>query len=89
MKAAVLTNDRTLNFGDAADPQVRRGEVLVRTSSAGICGTDLHVYRGEFHGRVRFPAILGHEFGGVIQQVGPDVRGFAVGDRVAVDPILP
>jgi 2-desacetyl-2-hydroxyethyl bacteriochlorophyllide A dehydrogenase len=89
MKAAVLTNDRTLHFGDAPEPKIRPGEVLVRTSSAGICGTDLHVYRGEFHGRVRFPAILGHEFGGVIQEVGPDVRGFAVGDRVAVDPILP
>ena len=85
MKAAVLTNDRTVHFGDAPDPKIRRGEVLVRTSAVGICGTDLHVYRGEFHERVRFPAILGHEFGGVIQEVGPDVRG----DRVAVDPILP
>ena len=68
MKAAVLTNDRTLHFGDAADPKIGRGEVLVQTSTAGICGTDLHVYRGEFHGRVRFPAILGHEFGGVIRR---------------------
>ena len=46
MKAAVLTSDRTLRFGDAAAPEIRRGEVLVRTSAAGICGTDLHVYRG-------------------------------------------
>jgi threonine dehydrogenase-like Zn-dependent dehydrogenase len=46
MQAAVLTSDRSMHFGDAADPEIRRGEALVRTSSAGICGTDLHVYRG-------------------------------------------
>jgi threonine dehydrogenase-like Zn-dependent dehydrogenase len=89
MKAAILTDDRTVHFGDAPDPQIGRGEVLVRTCTAGICGTDTHVFRGEFHDRVRFPAILGHEFGGVIEEVGRDVRGFAAGDRVAVDPILP
>jgi 2-desacetyl-2-hydroxyethyl bacteriochlorophyllide A dehydrogenase len=62
--------------------------VLVATSHAGICGTDLHIYRGEFHGRVEYPAILGHEFGGIIQEVGEDVEGLRVGDRVVVDPII-
>jgi threonine dehydrogenase-like Zn-dependent dehydrogenase len=62
--------------------------VLVQTGYAGICGTDLHIYRGEFHDRVAFPAILGHEFGGVIEEVGRDVVGYSVGDRVAVDPII-
>jgi L-gulonate 5-dehydrogenase len=48
----------------------------------------VHIYRGEFHDRVRFPAIQGHEFGGVIRELGSGVRGFRVGDRVAVDPII-
>jgi L-gulonate 5-dehydrogenase len=60
----------------------------LQTGYAGICGTDLHIYRGEFHDRVAFPAILGHEFGGVIQEVGKDVQGYQIGDRVAVDPII-
>ncbi|MBN1135929.1 MAG: alcohol dehydrogenase catalytic domain-containing protein [Anaerolineae bacterium] len=89
MKAAILYNDRDIRLGDAADPQCGPDQVLVETGYAGICGTDLHIYRGEFHGRVTYPAILGHEFGGIIQEVGKDVKGFQAGDRVVVDPIIP
>jgi threonine dehydrogenase-like Zn-dependent dehydrogenase len=88
MKAGILTNDRDICVGDAPDPRIGPDEVLLQTGYAGICGTDLHIYRGEFHDRVAFPAILGHEFGGVIQEVGKDVQGYQIGDRVAVDPII-
>ena len=88
MKAAVLYQDRDIRPGDVPDPRIAPDEVLVATSYAGICGTDLHVYRGEFAGRVKYPAILGHEFGGIIEEVGSSVQGFSVGDRVVVDPIL-
>lgn len=88
MKAGVLYNALDIRLGDAPDPRIKPNEVLVKSLFAGICGTDLHIYRGEFHNRVSYPAIQGHEFGGVIEQVGADVQGFAVGDRVAVDPIL-
>jgi L-gulonate 5-dehydrogenase len=88
MKAAILYSDRDIRVGTAPDPRIRPDEVLIETGYAGICGTDVHIYRGEFHDRVRFPAIQGHEFGGVIRELGSDVRGFRVGDRVAVDPII-
>jgi len=93
MKAAILCDDRDVRLGDAADPRVGPDEVLIAPSFAGICGTDLHVYRGEFHGRVEYPAILGHEFGGIIQEIGEGVAGstvqeFKAGDRVVVDPII-
>jgi L-gulonate 5-dehydrogenase len=88
MKAAILYRDRDIRVGAAPDPRIRPDEALIETGYAGICGTDLHIYRGEFHDRVRFPAIQGHEFGGVIRELGSDVRGFRVGDRVAVDPII-
>jgi L-gulonate 5-dehydrogenase len=88
MRAGILYNDREIRIGDAPDPRVGPGEVLVATVHAGICGTDLHIYRGEFHERVAFPAILGHEFGGVVQEVGKDVTDFRAGDRVVVDPII-
>ena len=88
MKAGILYNDREIRLGDAPDPRVGPDEVLVAPDYAGICGTDLHIYRGEFHSRVKFPAIQGHEFGGIIQEVGKDVERFQVGDRVVVDPII-
>ena len=61
-------------------------EVLIEVKAAGICGTDLHIFRGEFGERVKFPAMLGHEFGGEIVDVGKSVDDWQVGDRVAVDP---
>ena len=88
MKAGILYNDRDIRLGDAPEPRVRPDEVLVETGYAGICGTDVHIYRGEFHSRVQFPAIQGHEFGGIIREVGKEVRDYKVGDRVVVDPII-
>jgi len=88
MKAGILNNDRDIRLGDAPDPQIKPDEVLVENGFAGICGTDLHIYRGEFHNRVQFPSIQGHEFGGIVRQVGKAVQGLEVGDRVVVDPII-
>ena len=88
MKAAVLYNDREIRLGQAPDPQVGPDDVLVAPSYAGICGTDLHIFRGEFHNRVTYPAVLGHEFGGVVVETGKNVKTFKRGDRVTVDPIL-
>jgi 2-desacetyl-2-hydroxyethyl bacteriochlorophyllide A dehydrogenase len=88
MKAGILYNERDIRVGDAPDPRIGPDEVLVETGYAGICGTDLHIYYGEFHGRVQFPAILGHEFGGIIQEMGKNVKGFQVGARVVVDPVI-
>jgi len=88
MKAGILYNDKDIRVGDAPAPKIKPDEVLVQNAFAGICGTDLHIYRGEFHARVKFPAIQGHEFGGIIAEVGKDVTNFKVGDRVVVDPII-
>jgi L-gulonate 5-dehydrogenase len=89
MKAGVLYDDRKIEVREVQDPTPGPGEVIVESSFGGICGTDVHIYRGEFRSRVRFPAIQGHEFGGVIVELGRAVSGWAAGDRVAVDPILP
>ena len=89
MKAGILYNDREIRVGDAQEPRIGPDEVLVAPRYTGICGTDLHIYRGEFRARVKYPAIQGHEFGGFVEEIGKDVRGIKVGDRVAVDPIIP
>jgi L-gulonate 5-dehydrogenase len=88
MKAGILYGDRDIRPGEAPEPEIKSTEVLVAPACAGVCGTDLHIYRGEFHSRVSFPAILGHEFGGTVELVGKAVSGIKIGDRVAVDPIL-
>ncbi len=88
MKAAILYDDRDIRPGEAPDPRIGPGEVLVASGYAGICGTDLHIFRGEFKARVKYPAIQGHEFGGTIVEIGKDVPGLRIGQRVVVDPII-
>ena len=60
MKAGILYGDKDIRLGDAPDPEIKSNEVLVKSMFAGICGTDLHVYRGELKDRVDYPAIQGN-----------------------------
>ena len=89
MKAGILYKANDIRFSETLTPTIGPDEVLLESNAAGICGTDLHIFRGEFEARVRYPAILGHEFGGVIVEAGENVRNFRSGDRVVVDPIIP
>lgn len=63
------------------------GQVLLRITAAGVCGTDVHIWEG----RLSFtkpPLVLGHEFAGVVEEIGPGVRGFTPGDRVKCDSVV-
>ena len=75
MKAGILYAAKDIRVGEAPTPEIKPDEVLVESQAAGICGTDLHIYLGEFEDRVAYPAIQGHEFGGVIVEVGSEVSG--------------
>ncbi|MGC9974535.1 MAG: zinc-dependent alcohol dehydrogenase family protein [Gaiellaceae bacterium] len=86
MQAVVFPKPHTINIENVADPACGLDEVVVRVSQVGICGTDLHIYRGEYHSD--FPLIAGHEFVGEIVEVGKSVDGLQRGERVAVDPNL-
>ena len=88
MRAGILYGPKDIRLGEAPEPVFGPDEVLLESKAAGICGTDLHIYRGEFVGRVSYPALQGHEFGGVIAAVGENMRGYQVGDRVVVDPVI-
>jgi L-gulonate 5-dehydrogenase len=88
MKAAVLKNDMQIVFEEVPTPDPEPEQVQIRVHWASICGTDLHIYLGEFKNRVKYPRILGHEFAGVIESVGTAVQNFKPGDRVTVDPII-
>ncbi len=86
MKALVKTakGEGLVELRDVPVPEIGAGEVLIEVKAAGICGTDLHILHDEFP--YWPPVILGHEFAGVIAAAGPDVRGWAVGDRVVGEP---
>ncbi|MFC1509077.1 zinc-binding dehydrogenase [Candidatus Omnitrophota bacterium] len=88
MKGAVLTKYKNIEWKDVPVPQIQETEVLVKVTSASICGTDQHIFNGEFHPRTSLPLIPGHEFVGTIEALGGAVTGFTAGERVAVDPII-
>ena len=83
MKAVVLSAVDNLALVDVEKPKPGSKECLVKVLACGICGTDRHIYHGEYPSAK--PVILGHEFGGVIEEVGPDSK-FQVGQVVSVDP---
>jgi 2-desacetyl-2-hydroxyethyl bacteriochlorophyllide A dehydrogenase len=86
VKAVVITGVGQLEVTEVPDPKPGPREVVVDVAACGICGTDLHILQGEF--APTLPVIPGHEFAGVVVEIGSDVNEVAVGDRVAVDPSL-
>ena len=87
MKAALITKPGELSVEDVPDPVPRDHEVVVQVASCGICGTDVHVFDGDYAAVREYPVIPGHEFLGTVAAAGPAVRGVQVGQRVAVDPM--
>ena len=86
LRAAVFYEPMKLKVEDVPKPSVGPGEVLVKVKAAAICGTDLRIYRGTK--KIKTPRIIGHEFAGEIVELGEDVEGFSVGDRVTVYPVI-
>ena len=84
MKAAVMDTPGTLRVAVVPDPEINEKEVLIKVDSCGICGSDVKIYQGKW--TIPFPRVLGHEFSGVVVEVGSQVTGLQQGDRVAVDP---
>ena len=81
MKAAVLSEQPgDLVIEDLSIDKPSRGEVLIQTVGAGLCHSDLHFMEGLF--RTQLPIVMGHESAGIVQAVGDDVDGIAVGDHV-------
>ncbi|PWW53168.1 zinc-dependent alcohol dehydrogenase [Actinokineospora spheciospongiae] len=84
MKAVVWHGTGDIRVEEVPDPKVLEpGDAIVRITRSAICGTDLHLVRGTMPGMVP-GTILGHEGVGVVQEVGPAVRGFSPGDRVVI-----
>ncbi len=87
MKAAVLYANEDIRYDDYETPEAGAGEVRVKVMAAGICGSD--VPRVLYHGAHFYPVVLGHEFSGVIDQVGKGVVNLKIGDTVSGAPLVP
>lgn len=87
MQALVYEGPRSMNMRECPVPQLLPDEVLVRVERVGICGSELSGYLG--HNSLRKPPlVMGHEFSGVIEQLGEHAGGFQVGDRVTANPLV-
>ena len=83
MKAIVLSAVDELAVSQVEKPKASAGKSVIKILACGICGTDRHIYKGEYPSGK--PVILGHEFGGVIEEVAPGSK-FKVGQIVSIDP---
>ncbi|MEH0870853.1 Zn-dependent oxidoreductase [Serratia liquefaciens] len=87
MHSVVIEKPGQLVIQQRPMPQPAANEVRVKIKFAGICGSDVHIYHGH-NPFARYPRVIGHEFFGVIDQVGSDVDPQRIGERVAVDPVV-
>jgi (R,R)-butanediol dehydrogenase/meso-butanediol dehydrogenase/diacetyl reductase len=100
MKAVRYYGKEDIRIEDVEEPKTRPGTVRIAPAFNGICGSDLHLYHDgpippaptekEAHplSGETLPVVLGHEFSGVIEEVGDGVDGFSVGDAVVVEPLM-
>lgn len=86
MKAAFYEAPYTVGVREAPRPEPGAHEVVVRVAACGICGTDQHIYQGDFF--PTYPLIGGHELAGEVVRIGSEVDTVREGERVAVDPSI-
>ena len=79
----VMTNPGEIIFREVDVPKVGDDQVLVKIMNIGICGSDIHVYHGK-HPFTKYPVTQGHEVSGEITELGKNVTGFKVGQKVTI-----
>ncbi len=92
MKAIVVTGPGDVRMIETDRPVAGPGDVLVKVAYSGICGTDLSIASGDTslvkEGLIRYPVRIGHEWSGVVETAGENVKDFMPGDRVTGDPAV-
>lgn len=87
MQTVVIEKPKSFQIKELPYPKPGEGEVTLDVRACCVCGTDIHLLDGEFKGSV-YPLIPGHEFSGVVREVGAKVTYVKPGDRVAVEPFI-
>ncbi len=88
MLSASIVSPLNAKVHDLPRPNLGANDVLIEVKNAGICGTDLHIWHGSY-ALAQYPLVPGHEFSGVVGQIGEKVTTTKVGERVTADPNLP
>ena len=87
MTGAYFLGNQQIEIRQLPEMEPGEGQVLLKVCACGVCGTDVHIYEGgKGSAEVKPPVILGHEFSGFIEKIGPGVEGLKVGQLVTVDP---
>lgn len=86
-QAVFYEGERHISVGESPAVAPEPGQIQIKVSHGGICGTDLHIFHGAMDQRVKLPGILGHEMSGTVNEVGEGVDGFSAGDKVTVMPL--
>jgi 2-desacetyl-2-hydroxyethyl bacteriochlorophyllide A dehydrogenase len=87
MKSISLEQPNQFVMKEVEAPAIQSGEAIVRIHRIGICGTDLHAFRGN-QPFFSYPRVLGHELSGIIEEIGDHAGGLQAGDRVSIIPYL-
>lgn len=88
MRVAKLIQPETIKlFDEETSQELKSGEALVQVKACGICGTDMHIYKGH-RSDVELPRVMGHELSGCVIRIAEDVENLHVGDRVVFDPVM-
>ncbi|GAA0365582.1 zinc-binding alcohol dehydrogenase family protein [Bacillus horti] len=87
MKSIVCKEPNQFIMTNEKAPSINEDQALIRIKRIGICGTDLHAYRGN-QPFFQYPRVLGHELSGVIEQIADNPKGLKVGDQVSIVPYL-
>src|SRR5271166_5744649 len=86
--AAIIRGHLDLRIEDMPRPEIRSDDVLIRSKAVGICGSDVDMYRGVYSGLWKLPVVLGHEFAGEVAEIGSNVKGLRIGDKVTSEEIM-
>lgn len=89
MKAVVLAGPNEFGPQMMTKPAITANEILLKMERAAICGTDIRILEGKKTKDVRYPSVIGHEMCGTIAEIGKDVKGYAVGDKIAIANVIP
>jgi len=89
MRTTRLTQPKTLELHKIARPEPGPGEIRMRMKLASICGSDVHIYRGDWANQNLYPLTPGHEGLGYVDALGEGVTWFDLGQRVVIEPNMP
>ncbi len=85
MKTYLMADPEKFVVSDQAIPDFGEQEVLIRVKNIGICGSDLHLYKGTYNGPKNYPMLFGHEWAGIVEKVGAEITDLQPGDKVTGD----